>query len=298
MGDEIRGAWTTNRNSEINPGVPGLADLLWVRRKADSHWEFAATIRRTLNCLGGNLRSESLRLEDGKVFNLPKNMSHEEQEKWRNETRVNFMIDYLEATDHWEMKLRDVKFAEISDRNWETLSANQLQERFSTLEWKKATTNAEANQQSIGFSSLILTQGMKPPMTFAYKTSAGLGGILQFYAFNKTARSCNALIRYKQMQPSHTQANINGADVSGEKATALPSSKSSALVSRTFSLRFKLASDMAGSLRQILRGPYGGLTEAVRKQPRNHHPCATGRDDAGPDVYHGNGLAGQHRTPQ
>jgi serine/threonine protein kinase len=30
-GDEVRGAWTTSRNSAINPGTPRLADLLWVR---------------------------------------------------------------------------------------------------------------------------------------------------------------------------------------------------------------------------------------------------------------------------
>ena len=28
---EVRGAWTTNKKSEINPGTPELADLLWVR---------------------------------------------------------------------------------------------------------------------------------------------------------------------------------------------------------------------------------------------------------------------------
>ena len=31
VGDEIRGAWTTNKKSGINPGTPELADLLWVR---------------------------------------------------------------------------------------------------------------------------------------------------------------------------------------------------------------------------------------------------------------------------
>jgi len=30
---EIRGAWTTNKKSEISPGTPELADLLWVRQK-------------------------------------------------------------------------------------------------------------------------------------------------------------------------------------------------------------------------------------------------------------------------
>lgn len=33
--DEIRGAWTTSRQSRVNPGTPELADLLWVRAPAD-----------------------------------------------------------------------------------------------------------------------------------------------------------------------------------------------------------------------------------------------------------------------
>ena len=33
VGDEIHGAWTTNRKLEINAGTPALADLVWVRRK-------------------------------------------------------------------------------------------------------------------------------------------------------------------------------------------------------------------------------------------------------------------------
>jgi serine/threonine-protein kinase len=31
VGDDIRGAWTTNEKSSVNPGTPELADLLWVR---------------------------------------------------------------------------------------------------------------------------------------------------------------------------------------------------------------------------------------------------------------------------
>src|SRR5690606_9810527 len=34
VGDEIRGAWTTDRESKENPATPELADLAWVRAKA------------------------------------------------------------------------------------------------------------------------------------------------------------------------------------------------------------------------------------------------------------------------
>ena len=137
--------------------------------------------------------NNALRLDDGKVFNLPKkstsgkqDISQEEQEKWRIETSVNFAITFLEETDQWEMKLRNVKFAVLPDEDWERLSANKLQGRFSTLKWNEPT-NAEADQKEKGFYSLIFTRGMNPPMTFAFETADGQRGIFQFYATNRTA---------------------------------------------------------------------------------------------------------------
>ena len=38
---EIRGAWTTSRESEINPGTPDLSDLCWTRAKATAKIEDA-----------------------------------------------------------------------------------------------------------------------------------------------------------------------------------------------------------------------------------------------------------------
>jgi len=67
------------------------------------------------------------------------------------------------------------------------------------LEWRKAT-NAEADQKEKGFYSLLCTEGMNPPMTFAFETSDGHRGILQFVASNKTANHRDAVIRYKQIQ--------------------------------------------------------------------------------------------------
>jgi serine/threonine protein kinase len=229
VGAEIRGAWTTDRKSEINPGTPELADLLWMRVTAesqakdalrrlsgvgkklqDSKWEFGPVINLSLNRPGNNLGHNSLRLEDGHIFNLPKkDMSHEELEKWLNQTGVNFAIDYLEKTDRWEMKLRNVKFAELSEiptgsvNDWKTLSANELQQRHPKLAWIKAT-NAEAEQKEKGFYSLVFLEGMPPPMTFAFETSDGHRGVLQFMGYMQRGPNGHALIRYKQIQQSET----------------------------------------------------------------------------------------------
>jgi tRNA A-37 threonylcarbamoyl transferase component Bud32 len=264
VSDEIRGAWTTSRDSEINPATPELADLLWVRRKADSqgkhapdqsrgvgekesqsYWTFGPTLRRTLYCpsessnLLGKTKSfsgnEAICLADGKVFNLPrptaseKELPAEKLEKWYSETNVNLVIDYRKETDQWEMKLRNVKFAELpeipteSPKDWKTLSANELQARFARLEWKK-TADDTMNRKYFGFHSLPLIQGMNPPMTFAFETSDGLRGILQFYAWNVTPTHYrNALIRYKLLQPSGGSANLEGDG--GVQSSAAPSTR-------------------------------------------------------------------------
>jgi Protein kinase domain/Outer membrane efflux protein len=192
-----------------------------------SYWEFGQTIDRTMNCPSSNrnpIGNDALRLEDGKLFNLPKklalkdskdDMASEKLKKWYNEANVNFVIDYLKETDQWVMKLRNVKFAELSEsptgsiNNWKTLSANELQERFSKLEWKKAA-NAGTDKNEKGFYSLIFTEGMNPPMTFAFETSDGHRGILQFFAWTQTATHRNALIRYKQIQRPYGPANGKG----------------------------------------------------------------------------------------
>jgi tRNA A-37 threonylcarbamoyl transferase component Bud32 len=214
VGDEIRGALTTDRASKINPGTPELADLLWVRAKpapqGKDNWTFGPTLARTLICPTGNatpLGAKALRLEDGKLFNLPKDLASPEKfDEWCSEARVNLVIDYRKETDQWEMKLRAVAFAELPEtpsdapKDWKTPGANELQQRFSKLDWNAGT--ADANRKTSEFRSLLLTRGMNPPVTFAFETSDGHRGILQFYASNAKAIGYrDALIRYKQIQP-------------------------------------------------------------------------------------------------
>ena len=143
-----------------------------------------------------------LRLDDGHLFNLPKKfeeMSVDEREKWLNETRVNFAIDHHGDTDQWEIKLRNVKFAQLPDENWTSLSGKELQEQFPKLKWKEAS-NSEAELKQKGFYSLTFTAGMPPPMTFAYETTDGRCGIFQFSGSTLEGSRDTAFIRYKQIQ--------------------------------------------------------------------------------------------------
>jgi serine/threonine-protein kinase len=253
VGDEIRGAWTTSRDSEINPATPALADLLWVRKKADSqrkdapdpgfpltgsrsNWAFGPIFRRALYCASEAPLSpgmNALRFADGRVFNLPKqpasakvDLLSEKLEQWWNDTKVNLVIDYHKETDQWEMTLHNIKFAEVaeipSDKDWKTLSANELQSRFSKLDWRKATNDATSREER-GFRVLLLTRGMHPLLTFAFETSDGLRGMLQFYGTNVTAMGHrNVSIRYKFLVPSSDRAVDPKADGADLPAAAAP----------------------------------------------------------------------------
>ena len=233
--DEIRGGWTTNRKSKTNPATPALADLLWVRPKTESAsspgsgqregndktsvavgWTFKAEIKtfvRTTSSPSIN----SLRLSDGHKFNLPKNrpsekqdggdVSREELEKWLSETSVNFAIDYYSQTDHWELKLRNVKFAQLPDEDWKTLTADELQEQFSHLKWT-TPGDRDAQQKIFGFYTLIFGRSFPPPFTFAFETSDGQRGIFEINGYaHMGALGDEAYVRYKQLQQKDGSTN-------------------------------------------------------------------------------------------
>ncbi len=176
------------------------------KEAAAKGWMFGRTVTRTLNCPTGPktpLGHEALRLEDGQVFNLPKGPAAAKLDEWLAETKVNLVVDYRADKDQWEWKLHDVKLAELPEtpggsfREFKTPSADELHERLSRLEWKQPPA-AEAKSQ--GFTSLLLTAGRNPSVTFAFETRSGRQGILQFAAFNKTATHQNVLLRYKLLQ--------------------------------------------------------------------------------------------------
>lgn len=75
VGDEIRGAWTTNKMSRINPGTPELADLLWVRN-ADVDDPTRAQLQREALRSGTRKTKQSRKqnLDRGRNTHLPKGL--------------------------------------------------------------------------------------------------------------------------------------------------------------------------------------------------------------------------------
>ena len=193
-----------------------------------------------LYCPGGALRNgtgTALRLEDGKTFNLQTksasgkgDMSAEELAKWYDEAKVNLVVDYRTETDQWELKLRNVKFADVAlpqhvaGTPWPKISAKELQERFSKLEWRK-TTNADTDPQWKGFQSLLLTRGDRGGVSFAFETSDGNRGILLFVGgtVRKSPtgekRGDSASFRYHFLQPADAPAKKDAPSGIGKKPT-------------------------------------------------------------------------------
>ena len=173
-------------------------------------------------------RCNSLRLSDGHVFNLPKkspdekdggsDVSHEEFAKWLSETGVNFAIEYHWQTDQWEMKLRNVKFAQLPDDDWKTLTADELQKRFPNLNWK-TPGNLEAEQKENGFYSLKFGSGITPPLTFAFETSEGQRGIFEFFGSEHGVHGAAAIeqafLRYKQLVPKDVSTKETSSEGNG-----------------------------------------------------------------------------------
>lgn len=221
-GDEIRGAWTTDRKSQINPGTPGLAPLTWTRPKAQAAaagplgWTLTPVISFELRSISNRMGVDALRLEDRRTLSLPRTtMSREELVKWLDANKVNFAVEYLKNIDQWEMKLRNMKIAALPGDQWPIQSASQLAEQFPKLNWNDAAS-AQAEQKEKGFYSLSIGSGLNTK--YAFETSSGQRGVLWFIAQTHGEdtvgedKSDSILIHYKLLQRAdNAAAKRNGA---------------------------------------------------------------------------------------
>jgi serine/threonine protein kinase len=213
VGDEIRGAWTADRKSRINPGTPGLAPLTWTRPKAQAAaagplgWTLTPVISFELRSISNRMGVDALRLEDRRTFSLPRTaVSREELEKWLDANKVNFAVEYLKDAGQWDMKLRNIKIAELPADQWPIQNASQLLEQFPKLNWNDEA-NAQADQKEKGFYSVRFVGGLNPPR-YAFETSSGQRGVLWFVAQTHGEdavgenKSDSILIHYKLLQRS------------------------------------------------------------------------------------------------
>jgi serine/threonine protein kinase len=215
VGDEIRGGWTTNRKSEINPGTPALADLLWVRPQATQskaakpiHWQFGPVIERTLNDIKIGTNS-MLNFETGKTVTPPDTVTVRRDFKaamyWANSIERDAPPLALDFGTHRNADL--VACADAGGRGLRIISGLAIQPANWDAPWKEVVDKVNESDRQLseqrvknllskgpyesGFSNLwAVTKGSAPGLTYEWtpgteattfyiKTRAGRIGVLQ-----------------------------------------------------------------------------------------------------------------------
>jgi serine/threonine protein kinase/formylglycine-generating enzyme required for sulfatase activity len=186
---------------------------------------FGPVIERVLNDQGDRMGSDVLRLEDGKLFNLPKGldfawrtnadpkqMPHDDQQHWLDDTRVNFAVSSGDV-DQWDIVTRKAKIAMLPDARWETMPAADLRQRLPGLTWKtpKELYRNPADPSN-EFAVLALPTGTIPPVTFAFETGDGDFGLLQIVSFGawNAEKAREVKIRYKLVQDGPIKTSAAG----------------------------------------------------------------------------------------
>ena len=140
VGDEIRGAWTTNRKSEINPRTPALADLLWVRPKTHAadkaspkNLRFGPEIEQSLNEISverNALPRPALNLETNEPLAPPDDIrDFQSAMPWAE----SHGADIVACSDGGGRGLRIVSGMAIQPANWDA-PAKEVAEAISAME--------------------------------------------------------------------------------------------------------------------------------------------------------------------
>jgi serine/threonine-protein kinase len=198
VGDEIRGAWTTNRKSDINPGTPALADLLWVRPNTrvstnapSPNLTFGPVHEFALNDSG---QAAGIDLDTDRV--LPEfagDIAQFNAESWRKTNGIDISQVRL-VTGKEGAGGHDLTFREINNKRWLTITPEEIANEL---------TKAQSAQ------NVLLEAGS----TYVVKTREAGKGVLQIVGFTKQPHGVT--IRYKMVQGST-------AKVADAKSAAVP----------------------------------------------------------------------------
>ncbi len=180
VGDEIRGANTTDATSKINPATPRLADFAWKRVAAlSNHATFGSVIERT--CPFGG---KCLDLLTGKLLPLPGGMSLADDVRRAGGNVFQPVTE--NSTD--TLAILDVALLDLDQAAWSNLSAPGLEEKF-------------AQQAAAKRSSQSHSQTRIPPGVYGFRTFDKTG-LLQVLPQDDKAgnNSFGVTIRYKLVQ--------------------------------------------------------------------------------------------------
>lgn len=185
--DEIRGAWRTSKNSKLQPGIPKLADLLWVQsdkeidEAADPSARFGPVIERMIP------HHHAIDFLSGRISEWPA--------RWRNTMRTGEIPEERQ----WVI---DAGIA-ASPKDGELVGHGTV-----ATQAKVAFDDATPGQVTASVTDLNLKEhSLKPtktgyPVTLFFKTRENAAGILQITgrASGEDGEPIGVKIRYKLLQ--------------------------------------------------------------------------------------------------
>lgn len=158
---------------------------------------FEEAVELKVNIRGFRHGSDGLRLRDARRFDLespfPPEGTKEMREKRLEESGVNVAVIYVDP-EQWNLELREVVFAELAPEDWEEMDGETFKARALEFPWKADLP--EAGEWEV----LELPKGRKAPLTFAFRTSEGVAGLLQVAKYHLEAFGAMGLtFRWKRL---------------------------------------------------------------------------------------------------
>jgi hypothetical protein len=202
VGDEIRGALTTDPKSKINPATPRLADLTWTRAKPTVAENPGARSEATFGPVIERVVTNAIDLDTGTLAHWPERpeppggaVSHGGVGIDNLEEGISLMITWSEqhGMDAWysdgDLFGLGLKLKPLSNEDWDKLTPVQLVASLASI-------------ASNGLPKVKLSAGKNPPATYAFQTREGGIGLLQ--TFGTTQDGNGVKIRYKLVQGGAT----------------------------------------------------------------------------------------------
>ena len=204
-GDEIRGAYTTDPKSKINPATPHLGALAWTRAKAavttpaksDVPWGvFGPVIERVLP-FGAICYMPWLQFRSGNILTVGDGTAKTEQqydeEMQRADAAGGVDAEAGGSKEGFQLLGKGCLFTQVPGSDWEKLTAEDAVKQLQSAMWIKGVL--EPNKKDL-------------PQTWLFKTSRGEMGILELLdivpdergAHHEGKQGYGVKLRYKLVQ--------------------------------------------------------------------------------------------------
>ncbi len=237
-GGEIRGAWTTSRDANVNPGTPELADLLWVRatpsvenEDKSSNLMFGPVVERTLNGVAADSKT-MLDLESGQVASSPEN---EVEILVRSNDAHVVACEEKRAEGVWR-GLRIVEGVALSNADWNA-TPEEVVAKFAAAKRELAEYQERSGVRRLNEMGVVNPSPGDCKQVYYIRTSKGTTGVLQITRFDwGNELPMKVSFRYKLLNKVRTseESTTKAAVGAGETAVICEAGRKTATTGRGF----------------------------------------------------------------